>query len=320
MPTLNIRLFGQFSVCCGDAALEDLIPGKAKELFCYLLIHGARPLAREALATVLWEDCTSEHSRQYLRKALWQLQRALCQSGSSAGPVLEVDAQWVSLPSCTNIRVDVIEFEQSFSRAQHPASLQDGSRRYALQAAVDLYGGGLLEGWYQDWCLYDRERLQNMYLVMLDKLVACCEADSEYEMGVSCAGRILDCDRAHESAHQHIMRLRYLSGDRAGALRQFEHCAAALKEELGVEPSQRTRDLCRQIREGRPLAISTGPSTGPSGLQKETGEEASLLEAAMKRLTEVKASLASLQHIVDETLAGVGQALRSSSRNNGQPK
>jgi len=28
---------------------------------------------------------------------------------------------------------------------------------------VDLYQGDLLEGWYQDWLLCERERLQNMF-------------------------------------------------------------------------------------------------------------------------------------------------------------
>jgi len=40
-----------------------------------------------------------------------------------------------------------------------------------LQEAVRLSYADLLEGWYQDWCLYERERLQNIYLLILDKLM-----------------------------------------------------------------------------------------------------------------------------------------------------
>ena len=43
------------------------------------------------------------------------------------------------------------------------------------------------------------------------------------------------------------MRLRYLGGDRTGALRQYEACAAALQEELGVKPSASTLRLHAQI-------------------------------------------------------------------------
>src|SRR5689334_5884940 len=107
VPALSVRLFGQFSVCCGDEALQDLIPGKAKELFCYLLTHRQRPLGREILANVLWEDCTSEHSKQYLRKALWQLQRALCRYGAAVEPILHVNSEWISVSPEADIWVDV---------------------------------------------------------------------------------------------------------------------------------------------------------------------------------------------------------------------
>ena len=44
------------------------------------------------------------------------------------------------------------------------------------------------------------------------------------------------------------MRLYYLAGDRTAALRQYQQCAAALDEELGVRPAQRTVRLYEQIR------------------------------------------------------------------------
>ena len=40
-----------------------------------------------------------------------------------------------------------------------------------------VYRGDLLEGCYQDWCLFERERLQNAYLAMLDKLMVRCHGD-----------------------------------------------------------------------------------------------------------------------------------------------
>ena len=44
------------------------------------------------------------------------------------------------------------------------------------------------------------------------------------------------------------MRLHYLAGDRTAALRQYERCLIALREELQVPPAQATEDLCKQIR------------------------------------------------------------------------
>jgi DNA-binding SARP family transcriptional activator len=308
MSALSVRLFGQLSVCRGDQVIEDLIPGKAKELFCYLLTHRERPPGREFLATVLWEDCTPEHSKQYLRKALWQLQRALGMSESVEEPVLHADSRRVAISSAADIWVDVVEFENLCLRAQGPTLHIDDAAMQALENAVALYRGDLLEGWYCDWCLYDRERLQNIYLVALDKLVSWSEAHHAYEKGIEYASRILHSDRAHEVAHQRLMRLRYLSGDRQGALRQYENCAAVLKGELGVQPSERTREIYRKIREDSTPAI-----TAPARETHEYTEEHSLLQGTLNRLTEIKTALSVLQSAVDESLLRVRQAV--SNRN-----
>jgi len=65
-----------------------------------------------------------------------------------------------------------------------------------LRAAVSLYSGDLLEGWFQDWCLYHRERLQSIYLTMLDKLIAFCEFHHEYENGLALGEHLLRQDGA----------------------------------------------------------------------------------------------------------------------------
>lgn len=307
MSALRIKLFGQFNIC-DETSGQDLIPGKAKELLCYLLIHRQRSLGREFLASILWADCSADNSKQYFRKALWQLQRALPELGVPAESIFQVKGQSVGVNPKADLWVDVIEFERLCSRDQNPSCPADESRLATLKAAADLYRGDLLEGWYQEWCLNDRERLQSLYLMLLDKIVSLSEKNHEYEEGIDYAMRILKCDRAHEVAHQHVMQLRYLSGDRAGALRQYESCAAALKEELDVLPSEQTRQLYRRICEDHmPLQVARPANTMP-----ETLEEASLLQGALNRLLAVKAVLGDLQNTIDESLLHVRQVLQGS--------
>jgi DNA-binding SARP family transcriptional activator len=308
MLFLNVRLFGQLSVSCGDESLDHLIPGKAKELLCYLLTHRQRPVTRESLATILWEDCTTEHSKQYLRKALWQLQRSLYTPAQSPEGVLQVDAQCLSINCGADIWLDIEEFESTCAAAQSTSWWTDGHCLEVLQVVFDLYRGDLLEGWYEDWCLYERERLQNMYLVLLVKFAAYCEGHGEYGKGLQCGARILQFDRAHEVAHQHLMRLLYLAGDRAGALRQYERCAAALKEELGVQPSECTRRLYQQISESE-LLLGAMPDRNSSVANEGLGP----LHSALGGLQNVKIALDALQNAVDDALSRIGRALQLSS-------
>jgi DNA-binding SARP family transcriptional activator len=307
MPSLRIKLFGRLNIC-GNAAVENLLPSKAKELLCYLLLHRGCSLGRDFLACVLWADSSAEHSKQDLRKALSQLQCAFTQVGVPAESILQADSQRVAVNPKADLWVDVTEFEHLCSRDINPAPSADKSCLEALEAAADLYRGALLEGWRQDWCLYDRERLQKMYLMLLDKVVALSELNHEYEKGVDYATRILKYDRAREGAHQRLMRLRYRAGDRAGAARQYERCASALREELGVQPSEQTLELYHQIC-GDHMALGTnGTKNGELGPELEP----SLLQGALNQLQQVKSALSILQNTVDESLSRVREALQGS--------
>jgi DNA-binding SARP family transcriptional activator len=307
MAVMNIRLFGQLSVSCGDKALEGSIPRKASELFCYLLTHPQRPITREALAEILWNNSTEQHSKQYLRKSLWQLQRTIATCTTSAHPILDLDSHWVSISPQANIWIDTWELERVVADAQSPSWRLDSSNIEIFESALNLYKGDLLEGWYYDWCLYERERLQNMYLMALEKLVDYCETHKQCERGISAAQKILGFDRSHEIAHQHLMRLRFISGDRAGALRQYKNCVLALKEELNIGPSKHTTQLYQQIREDCREEI-LGPVKGHS-LRPE--EPPSPLRGAVAHLEEVKDALTNLQRAIDETRLYISQALRS---------
>jgi DNA-binding SARP family transcriptional activator len=119
-----------------------------------------------------------------------------------------------------------------------------------VRAAIAVYRGDLLEGWYNDWCLMERERLQSAYLALLDKLMGFSAARREYEAGLVYGQIILAHDRARERTHQRMMTLHSLAGDRTGALRQYRACVAALNEELGVAPSPRTSQLYERIAAG----------------------------------------------------------------------
>jgi DNA-binding SARP family transcriptional activator len=225
---------------------------KEQELLGYLLIWRNRCHPRETLANLLWGDSPTDRSKKYLRQTLWRLQVAL-ESGKSDGPqVLTVEHDWVQLNLGRGLWLDVAMFEQAFANIRPiPGNQLDSSSAELLKAAVELYKGDLLDGWYQDWCLFERERLQNIYLSSLAKLMTYSEKHREYETGFDYGLRILRYDRAHERTHRQLMHLQFMAGDRTGALRQYERCVAALEEELGVKPDRRTTTLYEQIRADR---------------------------------------------------------------------
>lgn len=249
MSKLQFRLFGKFAASDGHSTLKGLDAAKDQELLSYLLIHRNQHHSRETLAGLLWSENSTERSKKYLRQAIWHLQNVLEPESSADEKIVLAEHDWLSLNPENRPWCDVAEFEEAFSRTEGIAGNQlDEERAVGLKQAVALYRDDLLAGWYHDWILFERERLQNKYLIMLDKLLRYSSVHREFEAGQGYAETILRHDPAQERTHRQLMRLYYASGDRTAALRQYDRCVAALKEELGVAPERRTTSLYEKIK------------------------------------------------------------------------
>lgn len=266
MLSLKVGMFGKLVVRQGDTLWKWEDCGRIQEIFCYLMIHRLARHHREQLAELFWCNRPAAVSKKNLRQALWQLQARCAQHlGAASAPLLETNAGSVYLNPEVELWTDVSAFEQAYECSCRLEEL-DAAQLRQVQQAAGLYQGDLLEGWHQDWCLCERERLQNMYLMMLDRLIGHCEKHQAYDAGLEYAERILRYDPARERTHQQLMRLKYLTGDRTGAMRQYEHCVKALNQELGIQPGRRTRDLFDRIRSDPPAspAASLSPSNDPA--------------------------------------------------------
>jgi DNA-binding SARP family transcriptional activator len=249
MADLKANLFGKFNIQKEGSKIVGMEARKVQELLSYLLLFREHPHSRDFLCETLWSDQSTGSSRKYLRQALWRLQSAIQAGGFSTCLVLLNDNDWIQMNFVGNFWLDIEEFERIFNlmkgRKAADLSLHDFQM---LENAANIYKGDLLEGWYSDWCIFERERFQTMHLLLLDKLVQYCELHEQYETGLSYGMEILRYDHSYERAHRQLMRLYFLTGNRTQALQQYKRCEMALRDDLGVEPSETTKQLYRQIR------------------------------------------------------------------------
>jgi len=246
---LQVRLFGDVSITQDDRSIS--IPSrKALELFCYLLIHRERSHTREILMETLWPDQDPAVSKKYLRQALWRLNSTM-QRRRTGEPLVVIDPGWVHINPDAACWVDVSAFERSYAATRDtPGHQLSDQQAHGLESALELYRGGLVATWYDDWCSYERDRLQQAYLAMLDQLMGWCESRGLYAKGLGLGQGVLRYDAAREGTHRQLMRLHFGAGDRASALRQYERCSAVLDQEFGIPPSADTVALYEQIRAG----------------------------------------------------------------------
>jgi len=313
MSKLNICMLGRLNVRIDGQTVDGGDSRKAQELFSYLLLYRDRPHLREALASLLWGNNATKQAKQYLRKALWQLQQALLTDGcSDNGRFLIVEPEWIQFNPEANIWLDAKEFELAFASTQDISGrVLNSHQAKSLKQAVELYQGDLLEGFYEEWCLFERERFQRMYLLMLDKLMSYCEVQGKYAAGLMYGLRILKCDQARERTHRRLIRLHYLAGNRTEAIRQYEQCASILLQELGVRPAQRTIDLYEQIRRDQPLIFArlTGGQNKAVSLNTHSHPDEGTLHQVQYALTEIQHRLEQDLDMVKTTL----EALESGS-------
>lgn len=268
-PKVRVQLLGKLSVSLDGANLFARAPQKSRELFAFLALHPGREHPREALASRLWPAVDAPRARKNLRQTIWHLRRGLKPLGPTrARRVLQAEPGWLRLESGEDLWIDVVELRAALARYPHPPPTAESEA--ALRQAVDLYRGDLLEGWHEAWWADAREFCKDAYLALLDRLIEAREAAGDLEAAIAYAMRALESDRARERTHRALMRLFVANGDRTGALRQYDRCVAAVKEELSARPEEETVALMREIRSGRkvPSRAATVEAAAPEPATK----------------------------------------------------
>ena len=154
----------------------------------------------------------------------------------------------------------------------------------ALEQAAALYQGDLLAGLtlneapFEEWLLGERERLHELALGALARLLARQRAAGSAEAAVQSALRLLALDPLQEPVHRALMRLYAQLGRRGAALRQYQVCVAALERELHTEPESETSALYQEILRRQPTPV--GENSAP---QQTTTAPAPPLDPSRRR-------------------------------------
>ena len=77
-----------------------------------------------------------------------------------------------------------------------------------LEEATALYRGDLLPSCYDDWIVPERERLRQLALDGLTRLVELLESERNYRVAIGYAERLLGLDPVNEMTYRRLMRLR----------------------------------------------------------------------------------------------------------------
>lgn len=271
----------------GGAVLGDRLEGtplpvdRRGYLLAYLATDGGW-VDRDRLALLFWPETGEDRAKRNLRQLLLRTKR-------------------LGLKPAIEARVDALRWPVDSDVAQFRRALASGDHA----RATALYHGPFLEGFALDgsgadsaWLEAERERLHSAFHGAALREAAALTARGELDGALELLARLHAYDEFAEDVAAAYVDLLARAGRRDAAIEVYERFAAALMEELGLEPLERTRELVEAVKRGElpsktpptdELAAETTPLPAPLRVPRLIGrdDERSTLRAAATPLSVV---------------------------------
>lgn len=200
------------------------LPEGSKRLIVFIALNGGHVERRTAAGT-LWPIGNDIRAAGNLRSALWRLRRA-------GIDVVETDKCVLRLVAdiAIDLRVVADWAARLIEGTPTPADLMTGAwRSNALE---------LLPGWYEDWVVFERERLRQRLLHGLEALSRHLTRAGRCAEAVEAAMAVVGVDPLRESAQRVLIEAHLAEGNLVEARRAFEAYRVVAHRELGVAPGR----------------------------------------------------------------------------------
>ncbi len=160
---LELRVLGQFEVRMDGEPIA--IPSRpAQSLLAYLAITAGTAHRRERLAGLLWPDAEEDSARGSLRQGLWRIRKALEKTLPAGTQYVLADDLTIAFNPGSAYWLDASVLE---GRPDGVGSVE------TLKESIAVYRGELLPGFFDDWTLRERERLEGVFDRRMGALLDC---------------------------------------------------------------------------------------------------------------------------------------------------
>jgi tetratricopeptide (TPR) repeat protein/DNA-binding SARP family transcriptional activator len=300
---MEFRLLGPVEALV-DGEPIDIGRRRERLLLSVLLLDAGHPVPIQRLAELLWSDGRNPRDAAYVcaSRLRGQLRAAGVElANTSAGYAVQVEPD----------TVDAHRFTRLVDRARNTAD--PAARAELLRQALDLWRGPALADVATEEL---RERLcaglEEQRLAALESRV---ETDLELGRHHELIAELADLTAAHPDRERLTaarMLALYRADRQADALRAYQHAAAALAEDTGLDPGSHLVELHGSILRNDPaLALSAPTPAGPAQLPAD-------LATFTGRVAEVDAMVALARGDADQPgtvvisaidgMAGVGKS------------
>jgi len=230
---VTIQDQGRVVIRAGDRQVAGSgIRRRVLALLCLLLSRPDKALTRDQVLDALWPDLDPAVAVNSLNQTVYFLRRILEEDyveDQSPGYIHhDSDVLWLDPELVTSDSARSWAFLMSLSQPPTPDEVDQ---------LVDMYRGRFaLDFEYEEWADSFRDSLHASYLEVVERSVRSDLASGHYDRGIRVARRALEVDPGAEQIEITLLRLYRLTGAHAAAAEQYSHYAAAMRDDLGVEP------------------------------------------------------------------------------------
>ena len=253
-----------------DGVVLDRLPARRLRLALLLYLGVEREATREHLMGVFWGDRPPERARHLLSQTLYELRQDLGETWmTTAGEQVAATAELV---------VDAEEF----------AAAVEADR---FDEALELYDGAFLAGAtlgvsreFEGWVDRQEARIGRLHRRARRGAIDGLVEARRLEEALGRARDWVELDPLDDEAQHRLIELMAATGDRSGALRQYDRYAALVASQLELEPLDETQALVARIRQGEVGERGAAPARAEDAAAREgapsTPEPASRLADA----------------------------------------
>ena len=248
--SISVDLLGGLRVRAGETTMgpRDFGGAKPRRILLALLLQRGAPIAKDRLASMLWEGSPPSCAKATLEAYICVLRKKLQPRQGVRASLITTVAGCYAI-DMSRVELDVLRYERLISSALQPATSTTDALPMLYQAMALAELPLLPEEIDSDW-LDDARRVhsQNVH----KHLIAAANKVAGLRCGsaVIWAGQAVQGDPLNESAWHALLAALEANGQHADGLRAYNQCRRLFAEELGCAPGPGLQKLYVRLLRG----------------------------------------------------------------------
>jgi DNA-binding SARP family transcriptional activator len=264
MHGMDFRILGPLEIL-DEGRSVALAGSKQRALLAVLLLHANETLSTDRLIDELWGEHPPARAAKTLHVHISRLRKALAPAAGTATDGVVVTRERGYELKLDPERLDAHRFERLAAEGRSELIRGRPDRAVAaLEGALSLWRGApLAELAYEPFAQREIARLGDLRVGALEQLIEAKLALGDHADVVGQLESLIEEQPYRERLRAQLMLALYRSERQADALQAYQDARRTLVDELGIEPSERLRELERAILAQDPelhLAVREEPA------------------------------------------------------------